>query len=119
MSLHMSEESNGVLVVRPVGKLVKEDFPQFTAEFDRQMAKQGKLHVLADLTQFHGWDVGGLWEEVKFDVRHIASMERLAVVSDETWQRALTTAARPLLPAKTKFFHVAERAQARQWITEP
>lgn len=119
MSLHITEESNGVLVVRPVGKLVKEDFPQFTAEFDRQMAKHGKLRVLTDLTEFHGWDAGGLWEEFKFDVKHIASMERLAVVSDERWQRALTTAAKPLLPAKTKFFHVAESAQARVWLMQP
>src|SRR5580658_10889397 len=113
MSLTM-QENDGILVVRPVGKLVKEDFPQFTAEFDRQLAQRGKLRVLTDLTEFHGWDAGGLWEEIKFDVRHIASMERLAVVSDEGWQRALTTAAKPLLPGKTEFFHATESARARK-----
>ena len=119
MSLNITRENDGILVVRPVGKLVKEDFPQFTAEFDRQLEKQGKLRVLTDLTEFHGWDAGGLWEEFKFDVRHIASMKRLAVVSDERWQRALTTVAKPLLPAKTEFFHATEGGRARKWLAEP
>jgi tRNA G46 methylase TrmB len=119
MPLEMTTESDGSLVVRPIGRLAKEDFPQFAAEFDRQLQKQGKLRVLTDLSQFHGWNAGGLWEEFKFDVRHIASMERLAVVSDESWQRTLTTMAKPFLPAKTAFFHVSETAQARNWLAQP
>jgi SpoIIAA-like len=118
MPLTMTQENDGILVVRPVGKLVKEDFAQFTAEFDRQRAIQGKLRVLTDLTEFHGWDAGGLWEEFKFDVRHMASMERLAVVSDERWHRALARTARPFLPAKTEFFHASEGELARTWLEE-
>jgi hypothetical protein len=36
------------------GKLVKEDY--------------GKLRVLFDMTDFHGWDVGAAWEDIEYPI---------------------------------------------------
>jgi hypothetical protein len=32
------------------------------------------------MTGFHGWEAGALWEDIKFDLKHYADIERLAMI---------------------------------------
>ena len=69
MTIQLNEENGGkVLVVHVNGKLVKEDYEHFVPEFERLVSQHGKLRLLFDMTDFHGWEaqrgLGG------FQVRH-------------------------------------------------
>ena len=69
MPIQLNEENGGkILVVHVSGKLVKADYEHFVPEFERLVRQHGKLRVLFDMTGFHGWDAGALWEDIKFDV---------------------------------------------------
>jgi phosphoketolase len=46
---------------------------------------------LFELTGFHGWEAGALWDEIKLDIRHFADIERLAVVGDKKWEHGMVT----------------------------
>ena len=48
-------------------------------EFERLVQQHGKFSVLFDMTGFHGWDAGELWEDTKFAIKHFADIERLAM----------------------------------------
>ena len=39
------------------------------------------------MTGLHGWDAGALWEDIKFDIKHFADIERLAMVGEKKWHR--------------------------------
>lgn len=120
MPIELSEENGGrILDVTLIGTLVKEDYGASLAAFRRNVALHGKLRVLLDMTRFHGWDAGGLWEEVKFDLKHLNEMDRLAVIGEKRWQQAITAFAKAMLPAATRYFDASQAAQARDWIAEP
>lgn len=119
MPIQIGEESGGeILVVGLIGTLVKDDYPPLIGTFRRLVAAHGKLRVLLDMSQFHGWDAGALWEEVKFDLQHFNEMERFAVVGEKRWQHAIADFAKLVLPAATRYFDVTEVAQARVWIAQ-
>ena len=89
MSIQLKEENGGkVLVVHVSGKLEKGDYEHFVPEFERLVQQYGKLRVLFDMTGFHGWGARALWEDIKFDVKHFADLERLAMIGDKKWRTA-------------------------------
>jgi hypothetical protein len=68
MPIQLDEQDGGkILVVHAGGKLAKADYVRFVPEFERLVRQHGKLRVLFDMTGFHGWEPGALWEDIKFD----------------------------------------------------
>ena len=71
MSVEICEEEGGkVLGVILSGKLTKDDYQHFVPEVERLVAQHGKIRILARMHDFHGWTVGALWEDIKFDWKH-------------------------------------------------
>ena len=65
MPIQVNEENGGkILVVHISGKVVKTDYEHFVPEFERLVRQQGKLRVLFDMIDFHGWDAGARLSEV-------------------------------------------------------
>jgi hypothetical protein len=117
MPIGLSPEENGrILVVELIGTLVEEDYKPLSEEFMRLAKIYGKISVLLDMTRFKGWDMAALWQEAKFDLQHLNKMERLAIVGEKRWQRAIASAAKPFTSAEVRYFEAADAAQARQWI---
>jgi hypothetical protein len=81
--IQLDDDNDGkILDIHVSGKLSKADYEHFVAEFERILGRQGKLRVLFDMSGFHGWEAGARWEDFKFDIRHFADIERLAMVGD-------------------------------------
>ena len=98
------------------GKLVKEDYEHFVPEFDRLAALHGKLRVLFDMTNFHGWTAGALWEDTKFALHHFGSIERLAMVGNSRWEQGMATFCKPFTKAEIKYFDHSAALEARKWL---
>ena len=75
------------------GKLHDEDYKKFVPLIDAAVAKEGKIRLLAQFHDFHGWDAGALWEDIKFDARHFRDIERLAMVGETKWQAGMAALA--------------------------
>ena len=119
MPMQLNEEYDGlVLVVHVSGKLEKADYAHCVPEFERLVRQHGPLRVLFDMTGFHGWDAGALWEDIKFDLRHFADIERLAMVGEQQWQQGMATFCKPFTKATIRYFEHADAAEARTWPTE-
>lgn len=119
MPVKFEDESEGkVLAVQVSGKLTKADYVFFAPEFERLVQRNGKLRVLFDLAGFHGWEAGALWEDIKFDFKHYADVERLALVGDTEWEHGMSLFCKPFTKATIRFFHHAEAAGARKWLNE-
>jgi hypothetical protein len=119
MPIQINEENAGkILVVHISGKVVKTDYEHFVPEFERLIRQQGKLRVLFDMADFHGWDAGALWEDIKFDIKHFADIERLAMVGDKKWQQGMAMFCKPFTKATVRYFHHADAAEARKWLDE-
>jgi hypothetical protein len=119
MPIQIKEENNGKLVaVQVSGKLVKADYERCVPEFDRLIRQHGKLYLLFELSDFHGWEVGALWDEIKLDLKHFDDIERLAVVGDKRWEKDMVAFYRPFTEATIRYFDQGNAAEARKWLLE-
>jgi len=119
MSFEVTEIAEGkVIEVALSGKLTKEAYEEFVPLTEKRIQQFGKVRMLVILHDFHGWDAGALWEDVKFDVQHFNDIERLAIVGDSKWEKGMAVFCRPFTTAKIKYFDQSEIEAARQWIQE-
>ncbi|MDA7865220.1 STAS/SEC14 domain-containing protein [Akkermansiaceae bacterium] len=119
MPIQLHEKNEGrTVAVHVSGKLVKEDYEHFVPEFDRLVALHGKLRVLFDMTDFHGWTVGAMWEDSKFAMHHFSKIERLAIVGEKKWQEGMATFCKPFTKAIVKYFDHAAAVEAGEWLDE-
>jgi hypothetical protein len=117
IELH-EEDGEKILSVHVSGKLAAADYAHFVPEFERLVQQHGKLRVLFDMTGFHGWEAGALWEDIKFDVKHFADIERLAMVGETKWQQGMAAFCKPFTKATIRYFDHAHAAEARKWLGE-
>jgi len=119
MPIQLTEENDGkVLAVHLNGKLVKADYERFEPEFERLVRQDAKLRVLFDLTGFQGWDAGPRWDDFKFDLKHSANIERMAMVGDKKWRHGMATFCKSFAKATTRHFGHTDAAKARTWLGE-
>src|ERR1700743_611185 len=102
MPIKISEQAGNIADVLVSGKLLPADYQEFTQEFERLVQKHGKLRVLFEMADFHGWGDGALWKEIEFDWKHLSDMERIAVVGDKKWEQMVTTLSKPFISAETR-----------------
>jgi hypothetical protein len=119
MPVALHEEAGGKLLrVEISGKLTKEDYQHFVPEVERLIQREGKLRVLCRMHDFHGWTMGALWEDIKFDVKHFADIERLALVGDRKWEAGMAMFCKPFTRAAIRYFDEAQYDEAVRWVSE-
>ncbi len=100
------------------GKLVDADYRRFVPEAERLIARHGKIRILFDMDDFHGWDAKALWDDFEFGVRHSADLERLAMIGEKKWQEWMAKIWKPFTSATIRYFNRAAADEARAWIEE-
>ena len=80
--------------------------------------QHGKLRMLFDMTDFHGWEASAAREDFKFGIEHFADIERLAMVGEKRWQQGMAIFCKPFTKAKIRYFDHADAAAARKWLDE-
>lgn len=115
-----SPPGNNVVEVRVSGKLTGDDYEKFRPEIERLIETHGKIRLLFEMHDFHGWDVGALWEDIKFDAKHHAHITKLAMIGEKTWEKWMATICRPFTAAKIQYFGPGPGARdaAEQWLYE-
>ena len=120
MPIKFEDEDEGkVLAIQVSGKLTKADYVFFAPEFERLVQLNTKVRVLFDLVGFHGWEASALWEDIKFNVKHFADIERLAMVGEKRWEHGMAMFCKPFTKATIRYFDRADAAKGRKWLDEP
>ena len=104
------------IVVHLTGKLTTEDYEKYLPEIEKLIREHGKLSILVIMNDFHGWERGALWEDIKFDAKHRNDVARLALVGDKTWEKWMAKICRPFTSAEIRYFESHERDAAEAWI---
>ena len=117
--LELTEEAR-ILVIRAGGKLTLADYDRFVPIFERIAAKESaSVPMLIELaSNFSGWDLSGLWRDLKFDAKHQDKFGRIAIVGNKNWQEWGTKLFDPLFPsAEMRFFDSNEIDSAELWAS--
>lgn len=117
MSITLTQEQEaGFVEVGLTGTLTKDDYRIFVPKIEELIQRNGKLDVLVNMRDFHGWSAGALWEDLKFDLHHFSDIHRLAMVGDKKWEAWMATFCKPFTTATVKYFDQAHSAEARAWL---
>jgi hypothetical protein len=117
MTTHVDEKIYGnVMEVHLNGTLTKEDYARFVPDTEELIREHDKIRLLIMLDDFQGWNAGGLWEDIKWDVKHFNHIERIAVVGEKKWEKWMTGFCKPFTTAEIRYFETGETAEARAWL---
>jgi len=114
----LPESSGKVLGFKMSGKLHDDDYKKFVPQIDAQAAKDGKVRLLAEFHDFHGWDLHALWDDIKFSTTHCTKIERIALVGDKKWEAWMAKVCKPFTMAKIRYFDAADINAAWAWLKE-
>ena len=119
MALTIKEKEIGKIIEVFVSeKLTKEDYKLFIPQVEKDIAQNGKVRILFVMQDFHGWEMSALWEDIKFDVKHFADIECLAMIGDKKWEKGMAKFCVPFTTAKIRFFPPEEIEDARKWLQD-
>jgi len=114
----LSAESPKVLAFKMSGQLHDEDYKKFVPLVDNAIAKEGKIRLLAQFHDFHGWDLHALWDDIKFSTTHCTKIERIALVGDQKWEKWMASVCKPFTMAKLRYFDAPQMDAAKAWLAE-
>lgn len=114
------DEENGLVRILAGGALDSSDYDRFVPQFERLAdRKPGTVPMVIELApDFSGWDLGGIWRDLKFDMKHKDSFGRIAIVGDSKWEEWGIKLFDPLFRAEMRFFTPSERDVAESWARE-
>ena len=99
-------------------KLHDADYKTFVPAIDAVLAKEGKVRLLAQFHDFHGWDAKALWDDIKFSTTHCTKIERIALVGEKKWEKWMAAVCKPFTMAKVRYFDASEVEAAKVWLAE-
>ncbi|ADG69293.1 UspA domain protein [Planctopirus limnophila DSM 3776] len=108
--------SGNLLIVRVTGKLDAAAYEQFVPMVEKMVAEHGKLRLLFEMHDFHGWTMGALWQDIKFDFKHGKDIEKLAIVGESKWEEGMAAFCKPFTGASIKYFDISKLEEAKAWI---
>ena len=115
--IQIEQQNDGkLLLIHASGKLNKDDYQHFVPEFDRLVEHHGKVRVLFEMHDFHGWKPRAIWEDTKFDFRHYSDIERIALVGEKRWQRWMSKFCSPFTRAQIRYFDAIDEPAAEAWL---
>jgi len=111
-------QPEGILVLKPQGRLSKADFEGLSASVDSYLADHPKLHgVMVHAKEFPGWEgVGGFSAHLRFVGGHRKKVERIAIVTDSPAAEFAESLGRPLTGAEVMHFPYPDDEKALAWL---
>lgn len=105
-----------LLEVKVSGKLAAEDYEILEPGVEKLIDDSGKIKILFVMHDFHGWDVGAVWEDIKFATKHCRDIEKVAMVGENTWEKWMAAICKPFTMSSIKYFDAGEDQAAREWL---
>ena len=114
----LTASSGNEVGFRVSGKLTDRDFREFIPQVEQLIDKNGRIRLLFELDDFHGWDLQAAWDDFKFSLKHLRDIERLAVVGDREWEEWMVRLAKPFAMSKVKYYDKHRLHEAWEWLRE-
>ena len=111
------EEGNLIRVIVS-GKLTQEDYNALIPSWEQMIARHGSMRMLFIMENFHGWEPGAAWDDLRFDTTHASKVEKVAAVGERAWQKWLMKLGSFFVRDDVKYFDSSQLAEAERWVRE-
>jgi len=117
----LPQSEGSTLVVEAAGKLTTRDYEEeFFPELERRIDQFGKVRLVFVLNEsFDGWELGAMWDDAKFGMKHRNDFERIAMVGGPRWVAWISRMSSHFMPDALNAFDRNELAEAVAWAKAP
>ncbi len=105
-----------LVAVRVSGTLSAADVEAYRRLLEPVMQQYGTARLYFEMVDFHGWTPGGFAGNALFDLTHGAAFGNVAMVGDQKWQDWIATLVDPVKKGEVRYFNLADRDAALQWL---
>lgn len=116
MSISIDQLGQSILELNVTGKLERADYDKLVPMADELIRRNGYLSLIIHVSDFSGWTVSGLLQDLRFDARHYADVKRMALVASSDSKKWLATLSKPFTKAEVAFFTEDRIVEARGWV---
>ncbi len=107
---------DNIFAFRVTGKLTHDDYQRFLPTLEELIEENGKISLLIELENFHGWELEAALDDYRFGKQHEQDFERIAIVGDKDWMRWLVKLAQPFVDGDVRFFEHDQIQEAWDWL---
>ncbi|WP_298863919.1 STAS/SEC14 domain-containing protein [uncultured Sulfitobacter sp.] len=106
-----------IITLRVSGTLSRADYDRALPEIENAMelAKE-PLKMMVRLEDFQGLEIGAMWEDLKFALKHLGEFGAIAVVGDTTLEEFGTWLASLFAKFEIRYFEVGHEKEANSWL---
>jgi len=118
-SIHFLQTTNpNVFAYEVNGRVRAKDVKAVVNEFKPYLERDGKINVLAKLSDFNGFDLLAMIEDdlVKLKFKSLSKVDKYAVIGPKPWMRNLMELFYPITSIKLRVFDKDEEAAAWEWV---
>jgi hypothetical protein len=118
-SIHFLQTTNpNVFAYEINGRVRAKDVKAVVNEFKPYLDKEGKINVLAKLSDFNGFDLLAMIEDdlVKLKFKSFSKVDKYAVIGPKPWMRNLMELFYPLTSINLRVFDKGEEGTAWEWV---
>lgn len=112
----LNQTSGNVIATIAREKLTETDYNKLLPLLNNIIKQHKKIRWYFEMENFDGWKMKALWEDVKFDVRHLNDFSKIAMVGEKKWEKVMTDLMKPFTSAEVKYFDSSQKPEAMQWI---
>ncbi len=74
------------------------------------------MRMLLVMEDFHDWEPGAAWDDLRFGLRHAGKVERVAMVGEKSWEEWLVKIGSFFAAVKVRYFDLADLPEAERWV---
>ena len=111
----LSDLPAGVIGFEVSGRIRAEDSRAVVLPALERAAATGEVRFVIVMRDFDGMSGGAVWQDLKVGIEHFRAWKRIALVTDITWMRDLTSLFGWMTPGETRTFALAQQDEAIEW----
>ena len=114
----LPESQKNILIAKMSAQLTVQDYEEILIpKLDAIIAEYGKICavIVVDET-FTGWELGALWDDIKYGIQHRKDFKKIAVVGASHWLGKAAHLGGLLISGEIQTFNSDKLASALEWI---
>ena len=112
----LAETHDNIIATRAAGKLTHYDYGKILPLLVNLLRRYKKVSLFFEMEDVEDRQIKTFWDDVKLDVQHVNSYEKIALVGKKNWRVLIADLMKPFVKSEIKFFELAERDSAFDWL---
>ena len=97
-------------------KLTDKDYEELLPVIDSVLDIYQNPKFLIVLDHFKGWEIPGIWVDLKYDLKSGRDFGPMAVIGDEDCRKWTPRLSNIFFPSELRYFSQSEEQKARSWL---